>query len=170
MHNILVKTEVLSSFSLAMLARVRHLYPKLALDAIDPTRVDYVDGEGNEWTDLAGGSHKFDVEHVARLGWLAANREAMKTYVENLPEEARYPAKWPTATLDIPALRAGIDAVLAPQVVRNEGEEGVAFEERTDLETVFVEQGEQDVMLLVSEIPEGFERPAAEEVEEEGGE
>lgn len=162
MYRILVQTPVLASFPAALLARVRFLYPGLALDAIDRQRADFVDAEGGEWTDLGGGPHAYTAEHVARLGWLAAHRETMREYVLALPPDAQMPLVAPAFTqLDVAALRAGIEAVLAPQVVRNDTD--VPFAERADIETVFAEQGEQDVMLCVSELPAGFEPVEGEE-------
>ncbi len=146
-----------------MLARVRHIYGPLALDAIDPSRTDLVDADGAEWTDLGGGPHTYTAEHVGRLGWLAANRESMRAYVAALPEDKQYPARWPSAALDVATLRAGIEAVLAPNVVRNAGPAGEAFELRSDLEAVFAEQGEQDVMLCARELPAGFEPAPSED-------
>lgn len=162
MYRILVKTETLASFPGSLLSRVRFLYPDLALDAIDPTRVDFVDGDGTEWTDIGGGPHAYDVEHVARLGWLAANREVMRAYVMALHPDGQMPLVPPALTqIDVAALRAGIEAVLAPQVVRNDDGE-TSFDDRPP-EDVFGEQGAQDVMLCVAELPDGFEPVEGEE-------
>jgi len=162
MYRILVQTLVLASFPSALLARVRFIYGPLALDAIDPHRADFVDAEGVEWTDLGGGPHAYTAEHVARLGWLAANREAMRDYVLALDPDQQMPLLPPALTqVDVQRLRSGVESVLAPQVVRQPGEDETPFEQREDLAAVFAEQGEQDVMLCVPGLPTGFE-PVAE--------
>lgn len=139
MWHLLVRTDTLRDLDgdSRFLAYLRFLYPALALDGIDPARVDWLDDQGAEWTDCGGGPHAYDAEHVARLGTVAANLDAMMAAAGPVRFEA------PAYTeLDVEATRARIEAVVAPAVTRQDAD-GTPFADRADLDAVLAEQGTQ---------------------------